>query len=193
MKKIFLILLFCCALKASLRSEVESITIRWTTILCESNCIKLLEREFRKIKGIDQISIDPGSGQATLIWKPNIPFQYTSVNYAMRMVGLSIRNIRIRVKGKITHSGERFYITSEGDYTRFELLNPIISDPRGVTAEFNETARKIAPALKWQLLEGERAKQMATVEGPVFMPERNTIPTQIVVDQLNFSEPAQVE
>lgn len=188
MKKTVAFLLLCCALNTSLYSAIESVTIRWTAMLCPDSCVTLLEREFRKIKGVDQFSIDQGSGQVVLTWKPKEYFQYSSLNMAMRMVGLSMRSIRIRASGKITHTGNRFFIVSDGDNTRFELLNPIVSQPRGVTAEFNEAARQIGPLLQQKLLEAERTRAIATIEGPVFMPERNTVPTQIVVDHFDVRE-----
>lgn len=188
MKRLLILLLVCFALNTPLDAVVESITIRWTTLLCQDACVKLLEREFRKIKGVDKISIDQGSGQASLTWKEKIPFEFTSINTAMHMVGLSIRNIRIKVSGTIRHTGDVFYIISEGDGTRFDLLNPIIPYPTGVAIEFNVSVRKITPALREKLLEGESLKQIATIEGPIFMPERMTVPTQIVVDHLDFKD-----
>ena len=188
MKKMILLLLFGFVINAPLYSVVESITIRWVTIRCPDNCVKHLEKEFRKIQGVDEIFIDQGSGQATLTWKENMPFQFISVSTAMRIVGLSMREMRIRVSGLISHRGNNFYIISAGDNTSFELLNPVIPYPQGVTPEFNTSARKITPALAQRLLEGQMLKQTATVEGPVFMPERKTVPTQLIVDSLDFQD-----
>jgi hypothetical protein len=187
MKKLLILLFLCC--KLNVYSSIESITIQWSSLFCKDQCIALLEKEFRKIRGVEQLSIDQEALQAVLVWKPNEPFQYSSINYAARAVGLSIRSIRIRVNGTITHSGDRFYLVSQGDNTRFELLNPIIPVPGEFTSKSNEAIRKIIPPLRDQLLEGERNRQIATVEGPIFMPNRNTVPAQIVVDHLDFSEP----
>lgn len=176
------------SLNCSLYAQIEKITIRWTAQLCQNSCSKLLEREFRKIPGVDEIMIDQGSGQATLTWKEKIPFQFTSINTAMHMVGLSMRDIRIRVKGTIKHMGDHFYLISEGDQTRFDLVNPAVPHPSGQASEYNLATRKLSPPLRQKLLDGEMEKQMATIEGPVFMPERMTVPTQIVVDQLSFSQ-----
>ncbi|HEV8051501.1 MAG TPA: hypothetical protein VGP47_03330 [Parachlamydiaceae bacterium] len=189
MRKIFFIFLLGISIHAPIHSEIEQITIRWTAQLCQGTCPKLLVNELKKVQGIDEIFIDQGSGQATLTWKARVPFQYTSINTAMRMVGLSIRDIRIKVRGIVKHSGDVFYILSDGDNTRFDLMNPAIPIPHGQTSEYNALARKISPALRQQLLDGETQKLIATIEGPVFMPERKTVPTQIVVDNLNFTSP----
>lgn len=191
MAKVFSFILLGFLLFSSLQAEIEKVTIRWTALLCKGACPRLLEKEFRKINGVKEIAIDQGGGQLTLTWKEKIPFQYTSVNTAMHMVGLSIRDIRIRVKGSIKHTGDNFYIVSEGDNTRFDLLNPVIPNPGGQAAEFNASARKLTPALRQQLLQGEVEKQIATIEGPVFMPERMTVPTQIIIDQLSFNSPTE--
>lgn len=189
MDKFISLLLSCMFMLGSLQAEIEKITIRWTAQLCQGACPRLLEKEFRKIHGVKEIAIDQGGGQLTLTWKEKVPFQFTSVNTAMHMVGLSIRDIRIRVKGSVKHTRDTFYILSEGDGTRFDLLNPVIPHPGGQAAEFNASARKLTPALRQQLLQGEADKQIATIEGPVFMPERMTVPTQIVIDNLSFSVP----
>lgn len=190
MKKILSILVIGIAFQTSLQSEIEQITIRWTAQLCQGYCSTLLEREFRRIHGVNEIALDLQGGQANLTWKERVPFQFTSINTAMHMVGLSIRDIRIRVKGSIKHIGDTFFIISDGDNTRFDLVNPVIPQPGGQAAEFNAAARKITPALQRQLLDGETLKQIATIEGPVFMPERMTVPTQLVVDKLSFTLPA---
>lgn len=183
------LLLLSLLMLSPLHAQVEKVTIRWTAMLCQGSCPRLLEKEFRKINGVKEIAMDQGGGQLTLTWKEKVPFQFTSVNTAMHMVGLSIRDIRIRVKGFVKHTGDTFYIVSEGDNTRFDLLNPVIPHPGGQASEFNASTRKLTPALRQQLLLSETEKQIATVEGPVFMPERMTVPTQIVIDQLSFSAP----
>ena len=190
MAKFLFLFLLSTVFHGTLRSEIEQITIRWTAQLCQNSCIKLLERELGKVKGIDQLSIDQAGGQATLSWKKNVPFQYAQINTAMHMVGLSMRDIRIKVTGAVKHSGETFYMISEGDNTRFDLVNPVTPRPHGQADEFNAYARKISPALKKQLIDGETQRQTATIEGPVFMPERMTVPTQIVVDKLDFASQA---
>jgi len=189
MKKMLYTLLLGISFIEPIHSEIEQITIRWTAQLCQGTCTKLLVNEFKKIHGVDEIFIDQGSGQATVTWKEKMPFQFTSINTAMHMVGLSMRDIRIKVRGTIKHTGDIFYILSEGDNTRFDLMNPVTPVPYGQTSEFNTLTRKISPALRQQFLDAETQKLIATVEGPVFMPERMTVPTQIVVDHLSFTDP----
>lgn len=170
-------------------SEVQSVTIRWTSQLCQKNCGILLEKELKKVNGVDQVGIDLSAGQASLTWKPMSPFSYTSINTAMHMVGIALRDIRLRVKGHIRHTGETIYLVSEGDNTRFDLVNPVAPNLKGQSTVYNAMGRKLSPELRQQLLDGEKNGLTATIEGPVFMPERMTVPVQIVVDSLRFEEP----
>lgn len=191
MKRCYQIIL--CALigmQSYASAEIQQITVRWTSLLCTDACVEILYRELKEIHGVGQITIDQGAGQAVLKWQPKIPFEFTSLNTAMHMVGLSMRDIRIRVRGTILPTSSSIYIVSEGDGTRFELMNPIVPNSEGQTHEFNYSARMLSPALKQKLMDGYNKRQVATIEGPVFMPERMTVPTQIVVDHLTFAEPA---
>jgi hypothetical protein len=182
------LLLLAMAVSFYAGAEVESVTIRWTSQLCQKTCGELLEKEFKKIGGVDKINIDISAGQATLTWKPMTAFSFTAINTAMHMVGIAMRDIRIKVSGKIRHSGDTIYIVSNGDNTRFDLINHVVPLPRGQAPVYNQAARKLSPELKQQLLSGESQHQTATIEGPVFMPERMTVPTPIVVDSLTFSD-----
>ena len=184
-----LVTMFCLLLLPfTVGAEVQQVTIRWTSLLCKDSCVKLLDQQLKKISGIKDVSIDQQAGQAVLTWKPNAPFLFTSINSAMHMVGISMRDIRIRVQGSIRHSGSTIFIVSEGDNTRFELVSPVTPNSKGQTSEYNYSNRKLSPDLMKQLLDAEKNRLKATIEGPVFMPERMTVPTQIVVDKLDFAE-----
>jgi hypothetical protein len=184
---LFASLIALSAISAKATAEVHTITIRWVSQRCQQNCGTMLEHEFSKIAGVDHLAIDLVAGQAVLTWKPLVPFSYTAINTAMRMVGLSSRDIRLKITGLIRHSGDTVYIVSDGDSTRFDLLNPIVPDTRGSTNIYNAMARQLSPELRDKLLAGESQGLIATIEGPIFMPERNTVPVQIVVDHLQFA------
>jgi hypothetical protein len=192
MKKSLIFTLLCLIVNAVSDAEIQQVVLRWRPLRCEGACINLLDREFSKIHGIDQIEIDSGNGQAIMTWKEKVPFQYSSVSTAMRMVGVSIRDARVKVRGTLRHSGDTFYIVSDGDNTRFDLFNPVIPVQGGVSAEYNASgARNIVPPLKQKLLDAEAQKLTAVIEGPLFMPHRNTIPSQLVIDNISFEEPPQ--
>ena len=187
MKSLLLLILLSMILHSSIYSEIEQITIRWTAQLCQEPCRNILEKEFREVPGIDETSIDIDKGQATLTWKKNVPFDFPSINTAMRMVGLAMREIRLKVRGSIKHSEDNLYLVSDGDHTPFNLVNPVVPSPSGPTSEFNRESRKLSSALRQQLLQAQTDKQIVTIEGPIFMPKRMTVPTEIVIDYLNIT------
>jgi len=171
-----------------LHSEIEFVTITWNPMLCKGSCPALLEKQFKKIPGIAEYNIDQAAGQATLKWKPNVPYSFGPINTAMRMVGPSIKNIRLRVHGSIQHTKDNVYLISRGDNTRLSLINPVIPDPKGQSVQYNLAGRTLTPAMRQQFLDAEAKNQIATVEGPLFMTERHYSPEVLVVDQVSFED-----
>lgn len=172
---------------SSLLAEIEAVDISWRPLNCQTNCPRLLEQQFRKIPGVQEISINPSTGHATLKWKPNSPFAYSSINVAMRLVGLSFTDLRLRVRGTLQYTHNTVTITSIGDNTRFDLLNPVIPEITKQAAQYNLEARRLKPALYQKLVDAAEKKQIATIEGPLFMPWRT--PNELVVDQVSFTSP----
>ncbi len=189
MKRLSMCLLFCCLAfcgsYSSLQAEIISLVVKWTGPLCGGECIKLLDREFRKISGIQEFVISGQAGQITIKWKPYASFTFQPVNVAMELVGLSINDIRIKVRGKLRHDARTVTLVSEGDNTLFDLLNPVVPQPSGQAAEFNLGARALKPDLRARLLQAEADGMTTTIEGLLFMPERSP-PLELVVEQLSF-------
>lgn len=171
-----------------LPAEIEKIAISWTPMLCQGSCSKLLETQFKKIPGIAEFEIDQPAGQAMIKWEGNAPYSYNSINVAMRMVGLSIKNIRVRASGFIQHTKQNVYLISRGDNTRFELINPIIPNAKGQTVQYNLATRALSPELRQQLLNTEAEKEIVTIEGILFMPERHEVPEKLVAEQISFPQ-----
>jgi hypothetical protein len=59
---------------------------------------------------------------------------------------------------------------------------------KGQTTVYNQSARSVSNELKQTLLRGIHEAKTATIDGPLFMPERNTS-LVLTVEQLNFSPP----
>lgn len=186
-RHIFIFGLILLLQNTPLISEIERVTITWRTLNCQNNCPSLLDQQFRKINGIAEFSINAPAGVAFLKWKPNVPFSYSAIDIAMRMVGLSFTDIRLRVTGTLQYSRNTVTLTSAGDNTRFNLLNPVVPDLTGQATEFNVDARSLTTGLFQNLVDGATKRMVATVEGPLFMPWRD--PSQLVVEQLSFTQP----
>lgn len=183
----FVWILITCSLNG-LQAEIISLTIKWTGLLCQEACVKQLEQQFKKIPGVDSFVISGAAGQINVVWKPNASFSFTPINTAMRMVGLSPLDIRLKVRGKLRHDARSVTLVSDGDYTRFNLLNPVLPEMNRQAAEFNLAARALTPPLRQKLLDAEAADMTATIEGVLFMPMR-TPGLNLVVEQLNFTAP----
>jgi hypothetical protein len=180
--------LFLLALAGNpLRGEIERVTVTWSAMQCQPSCIKQLEEQFRKIPGVEEVSMNQAAGQADLKWKKNAPFAFSPVNVAMELIGLTINDIRIKVHGALQHSGKRVTLVSTGDFTHFDLLNPVVPEVHGQAAQFNLAARGLGPELLKKLLDAEAEKKVATIEGPLLMPERSP-PLELVVSTVSFTE-----
>jgi len=172
----------------SLAAEVESVTVTWTALHCKKTCIDLLQKQFSKIHGVQEILFNQNAGQVVLKWKKNEPFSFSPVNVAMELVGLTINDIRVRVKGKLQHTSRDVILVSTGDNTRFYLLNPVKGAKNSSSMEFNTSARQLQPELRKKLLDAEVADQIATIDGPLLFPERSP-PLTLVVDRLSLANP----
>lgn len=171
----------------SLHAEIEQITFTWTAAECQANCAALLNLELSKIYGVSEVQVDLNAGQANLKWKPRIAFSYYPLNAAVRMVGPHIRNIRMRVKGKIKHDISNVKLISEGDGTEFYLLNPITPVAGQYVPTHSVFNRELTPDLKKQLLDAESKKQMVTIDGPLFEAYRSP-PLMLVVENVSVED-----
>lgn len=171
--------------------EIEWIKIKWNSPLCPDSCIQNLHKQFEQIKGVSEISIDQSAGQAVLKWKVNQPYAFQPINIAMRMVGLTILDYRIRVKGRIFIDGKTFKLLSIGDDTTFVLLGPINNmNLNQQSIEFSAQNRQITGDLKEKLLAAKKANAAVTIEGVLFEPQRQPL-IQLVIEQLNIEEQKQ--
>lgn len=183
-----LIFSFSLLITFHLHGEIERITLKWTQALCTKSCAAQLDKEFKKIQGISEFTINQEAGQADIKWGQNTRFSFSEVNVPMRLVGLSIRNINLKVKGTLTHDAKTVTLTSIGDNSTFQLLNPVISEPGKQSPVFNLEARQLSPELYQKLVDAESRGWIATVEGQMFMPGRSAA-MQLIVEHLTLTNP----
>lgn len=173
-----------------LHAEVQLVTIKWTQYLCYDDCVRLLEKQFAQVKGVSQVAINQAGAQAEIRWKPNVPFSYVDLDNAMRMVGPSIEDIRIKVHGTLSHTNYTVTLTSTGDNTRFQLLSPIIASTTQYVEENSVASHTLWASTRTQLLQAEQNKLAVTVEGQLFQPEQAP-PLYIVIGNLSVDKPKQ--
>ncbi|MBA3957486.1 MAG: hypothetical protein H0X51_03705 [Parachlamydiaceae bacterium] len=181
-----LLLSLCC--QFVLQAEVQKVTIKWTAMACKELCVQGLAKQFYLIKGVSNVQIDQGAGQAILTWKPDQIFTFAPINTAMSMIGLAINNIQIKVRGTVRHDDRTVTLVSIGDGTLFQLIGPVMPSPSQYVIQYNTGSRTLPPHLREELLEGEAGSQVAMIEGPLLMPERSP-PLQLVIERLQFSKP----
>lgn len=184
---IILLFSFNCAV-----AEVEKVTISWTALLCNQRCIQQLDRHFSRIKGVAGVEFNQQAGMVELRWKPNVPFYVAPINIAMGLVGVSIKDIRVKVRGTIRASSKNYRIVSLGDNTSFTLLSPITPYRGTFATPFNPANRELSPEMRQKLYEAQKSNKIALIEGPLFMPERSP-PLMIVLDQISFVEKSEAE
>lgn len=185
-----MIAFLCLAHSFRLHAEIEQITLKWTPGLCQSSCMRSLEQQFKNIKGVVNTHLNGPLGQGDLTWDPNTAFSYRSIEMAMALIGLGINDIRLRVKGNITHDERNIILISSSDHTHFFLLNNISIVPNQYVEENSAFNRLLTPQTRTQLLNAERNQQTVTISGPLFQPE-NSPPLFLVIDSLSITEKAE--
>lgn len=168
-------------------AEVQTVTLKWTAGLCKESCVKGLTQQFQKIDGVADISIDMDQGQAELQWKPDVAFSYYPVKIAMQMIGLYINNIKVKVRGTITHDTQSVQLVSLGDNTIFQLLNPVAPQKDQYFEQYSIYSRQLSQELRDKLLDIEQNNQVVTIDGPLFEPERSP-PIYLVVEHMDVAK-----
>lgn len=182
MKKILLSLTLA---STPLSAEIVQVTLVWQAGLCTPACIRELNQQLSRINGVDQINMNEGAGRAYLTWKKDAPFSFQPINMATRFVGIRINDIRLKVKGRISGSGSNLQLISDGDNTRFSLLNPITSSPNQYSVSNSVYTRQLSADVIAKLIETVKNKETVTVEGQFFEPFRSP-PNNLVAERIEI-------
>lgn len=177
-------------IRDEVKAEIDPIIISWKAGECQTGCDVLLEREFRKLYGIEDLAVNIGSGQMSIRWKANQRFDYYAILSAIKKVGLHIANIRVKVRGMVRFEGANSVIISNGDKTLFYLLGPIQPEANRYTPTRSIYNRQLTFEQKAQLMAGEKSGSMAVIEGPLFEPYRSP-PLFLIVENISFVKPAE--
>lgn len=169
MKKVFFWLV-CLLVSSHLQGEIQDVTVMWRSALCDYRCVDALHKNFRQIRGVGSIAIDPPAGKAHLTYIPGAKFEFQPINYAMRRIGISLRDIRIRIRGTISHTGDTFFINSLGDTTRFALIGFPEASRQRYVVPFSRYNRPLEGDVKRVLAMAAAEHRLVTIEGPIFEP-----------------------
>lgn len=187
-KNLFHLSLFISLLlKSSVFAEIETVTIKWTSMLCLQTCVIGLDHQFRLLPAVADVQIDEGAGRAILRWRPGATFSYPPIETALAMIGISYDDfIRIKVRGTVI-PGAPFTLVSSGDQTPFVLLGPVEPSRTDQVIIYNIQTHTLSPQLKEQLLQAAAENSVVTIEGPLLSPERSP-PLMLIVENLQVSK-----
>lgn len=168
--------------------EIQKVTVSWDSGSCKEYCHEKLRQFFEEMPGVERVYMNKAGNSADLIWKPNYRFDFLALNYTIRKMGLSMRHTpaRIILRGTISASGERMYINSIGDGTRFELLSPSILSHTEYTIPYNIATHTLREETRRVLTDAERRRQVVTIEGFLFEPQYP--PLKIDIERVDVHE-----
>lgn len=186
-KKLFCFSLFISLLfNPSIYAEIETVTIKWTSMLCFRTCVEGLGHQFRLLPAVENVHIDEGAGRAVLRWRPGATFSYQPIETALAMIGLAFEDfIRIRVRGTII-PGPAFILVSLIDQTQFVLLGPVEPSRTDQVIIYNPQTHILSPQMKAQLAQIAEENRIVTIEGPLLSPERSP-PLMLIVENMQVS------
>src|ERR1700722_11588708 len=82
----------------TLNAEIEYVIVKWLPTACLGSCVQNIGQQLQAIPAAAEIIINQQQGQATIRWKPRVPFAYDYINTAMRLVGPSVQDVRVKVR-----------------------------------------------------------------------------------------------
>lgn len=182
MRKISL-LAFILLFNGIVYGEIQRVVLAWNPEICRNLCIGPLQRQLEGVAGISQMTLNGENGTADLLWKPNVPFSIAPLNTAARVIGLRLRDIRVRVRGTVQRSGNDYHLVSIGDNTSFLLLGHV-PPATGTFFPRNFASHPLSAGNIAQLDEAISRDVVVTVEGPLFAFERFTLSLMVELLQL---------
>lgn len=160
---------------AALNGEILSLQLIWNPANCNQGCANLLTQQFQRIPGATSVAVSPNTGSANLTWAPNVPLTFSPINAAFSLVGPSIQDFRVSVRGMLTPMGNNFTLTSLGDNTQFLLLGVLQQTPGQWTVpySYNPVNYPLSPQLLQQFSLASQQGQPVVVSGQILAPERS--------------------
>jgi len=166
-----------------LHAEIEQIRVSWNAFKCQTTCVQQIQQSLNAIKGVKSLKIDGPSGIANIEWDPTTPLNYEPFRYAAAAVGINI-DMRVSVKGIISHENENIFIISDKDQTRFLLIGPILVESGRYIPKYNLATHPLPTDIKEQLLDIERKRVSVVISGPLFLPAQ--YPLTLVTEHIKM-------
>lgn len=167
-----------------LAAELQEVSLSWRARNCDESCEAKIKERLLDIDEVSEVTILPGSGQASLKWKPDAPFSYSPLNIAMRRVGPSLQQVRLVVTGEAKMDGKDVLLISAGDNTTFLLLGPTEQQEVGIAVQGTTRGRELPQSTVDRLMEASREDKPVTIKGPLFDPFRAP-PYKIIIESVS--------
>jgi hypothetical protein len=172
----------------TLLAEIEWVTVDWNAGVCDEACVGRIQQHLASLYSVTKVEIDRSGTMAKLTWRPNQPFDYKKIEYAVAWVGVGLRNIGIKVRGTVTHDSSNYYLTSIGDRGRFILLEgaPHPNSGGELYTLGNPLAYPLTSVTRDKLRTTEVNSQVVTIEGYLLMFWR--LPLYLIVTKLSVAD-----
>lgn len=162
--KTLLIVLSSLFTLSPLGGEISYVDLGWEAGACQVDCAALLTKRLKEISAVARVDVAVGEGKARLYWRPNAAYSYQTIRNAISWVGIGVRRMSIKVRGTLSHDAQYIYLTSIGDGTRFQLLNPVGSSSLYIP-DRNRSVRRLSPEIRAQFLDYEKQNAILTISG----------------------------
>lgn len=175
----------------ALNAEIEQITLEWDNVLCKDDCAARMQKELSKVSEISNVAVSQSNGMATMQWKAEKRFSFPTIDKAIKKIGLHVQALRVKVRGTITEQNRKFYITSIGDGTKFNLLGAASDNPtkNRYVVQQSRYNRPLSQEQKAILMEAIKKELVVVIEGPIYQPYQFP-PLDLIIGSINIAKPA---
>lgn len=169
----YLFLLFFGIL--SLNAQVTNVQITWNAANCNALCAQSITQNLRRIPGVANLQGNTAQGSLNFAWNSHASLNFSPINSAFALIGPSIRNFKVRVRGRLVSQGNTFMLNSIRDNTTFLLLGAQQPHPNRWTVPFNYNPANnpLSTVLFQQLSIAAQRQQTVIISGEILAPERS--------------------
>lgn len=136
--KLFLLVL---ALAAPASAQVEKIAMRTTGISC-GLCAGLSEYYFKRLEGVDKVTISLSQEAIMLTYKPGATFDPAAIRRILKSLEVGVVQFQINARGRVQEQGgKRFFVAGKNKFVLAAAGNaPAIplSTPVSIEAILND-------------------------------------------------------
>jgi copper chaperone CopZ len=119
--KLFLLVL---ALAAAAPAQVEKVAMRTTGISC-GVCAGLSEYYFKRLDGVDKVTISLSQEAITLTYKPGAAFDPAAIRRILKSMEVGVVEFQINARGRVEEQGgKRFFVAGKNRFAMAAAPNP---------------------------------------------------------------------